>query len=350
MAKIDELLSKMLEAQGTTMHIGCNRPPMYRKNEMLSEFGEGELSRETVSQMLKEICPRERWDKFMESNDMDFIYTMDSSARFRCNYYFDRSGIGGVFHSIPAQVPSLDDIEAPQVYKDICHLPGGFILTCGPLGSGTTTTQAAMLQYINENTSRYIISISTLIEYTHQPNRSVIEQCEVEKSKVADTLAAALNSNPDVIVIDDLPDARSVRLALRAAMMGILVIASLPTSNFAKTLDYISDMFPVKDRAEAKTLLAESVQAILSQMLCHSVEGGRAICREVLLRAEGVPTAIRENNIAALRQIMDSYRQHGMRTLDFSLRELLATGKITASEAYARATDKRQFQHFLVGY
>ncbi len=350
MAKINELLSRMLEVQGTTMHIGCNRPPMYRKDEMLHELDGQELTRENVTQMLKEVCPREKWEKYLEHNDVDFIYTMDSSARFRCNYYFDRSGMGGVFHSIPAQVPSLDDIDAPQVYKDICHLPGGFILTCGPLGSGTTTTQAAMLQYINENTSKYIISISTLIEYTHKPNRSVIEQCEVEKSKVADTLAAALNSNPDVLVIDALPDARSVRLALRGAMMGILVIASLPTSNFAKTLDYINELFPEKERAEARALLAESAQAILAQMSCHSVEGGRVICREVLLRAEGVPTAIRENNIAGLRQIMDSYRQQGMRTLDFSLRELLATGKITASEAYARATDKRQFQHFLAGY
>ena len=347
MPAIDKYISEMLDAGGSILHIGAGRRPMYRLNDRLTEFGSGELDAAKVESMLREICPKERWSVFTSTHDIDFTYTMDSNTRFRCNFLMDRYGIAAVLESIPAVVPSLDDLEAPQVFKDICHLPGGLVLICGPAGAGTGTTQAAMLEYINEHTARYIITIGSLVEYTHKAIRSVVEQCEVTDETFAVTLEAALNSHPNVIVLDALPDAASIRLALRASMMGILVIAATPAANYYKTIDYIIDAFPAKEQSEARALLAESLQAILTQMHCHGSKGGRVVCREVLLRAEGVPTAVRENNMMMLRNVMDQYRQQGMRTLDFSLRELLATGKITAEEAYARAVDKRQFQNFL---
>ncbi|MDD4818229.1 MAG: ATPase, T2SS/T4P/T4SS family [Victivallaceae bacterium] len=350
MAKIDRYLTTMIESGGTALHIGSGRVPMFRLRDDLNDFGESELAPEQVAALLREICPEEAWRNFQTSHDLDFTYDLKAVARFRCNLFFDRSGIGAVLHYIPAQVPTLDDLEAPQILKDICHLPGGLVLVCGAAGSGTTTTQAAMIEYINANTARYIVSITSLVEFTHKADRSIIEQCEVAPGKTAETLAAALDSHPDVLVLDQLPDAKSIRLALRAAMMGILVIAALPTGNFAKTIDYIIDAFPPVDQGEARTLLAESIQAVLPQVKCRANGGGRVVCREILLRAEGVPTAIREGNLASLRQIMDTYRAQGMRTLDFSLRELLAAGKISADEAYARATDKKQFQHFLAGH
>lgn len=350
MAKIDRYLTVMLDAGGSALHLGAGRVPMYRLRDALADFGEGELSPEIVQALLREICPPGSWDEFIAKHDLDFTYDLQDAARFRCNCYTDRSGVGAVLHYIPTQVPTLDDLDAPQVMKDICHLPGGLVLVCGQIGSGTTTTQAAMIRYINENTSRYIVSISELVEFTHKPERSVIEQCEARAVDTAEAISAALASQPDVLVVDNLPDVRSIRLALRGAMMGILVIASLPASGFAKAIDYVIDAFPAEDQGEARTLLAESVQAILPQVSCRSTSGDRVVCREILLRAEGVPAAIRDGNIATLRSIMDTYRGHGMRTLDFSLRELLATGKITADEAYARATDKKQFQHFLAGY
>ncbi len=350
MAKIDIYLTAMIEEGGTTMHIGCGRKPMFRLNDELTDFDADELRAEEVNAMLKEICPPDIWQAFTEHHDADFTYDLNSSARFRCNFFTDRSGYGAVLHYLPAQVPTLDDLEAPAVFKDICHLPGGFVLICGPSGSGTTTTQAAMIEYINENTAKYIISISSLAEFSHHANRSIIEECEVELENTAEALDAALNSHPDVIVLDAMPDARTIRLALRAAMMGILVIGSLPSGGAVKTIEYIIDAFPENDQSEVRTLLAESLQAVLSQASCHAVNGGRIICREILLRAEGVPTAIRENDAAAITAVMDAYRKQGMCTMDFSLRSLLATGKITADEAYARAVDKKQFQNFLAGH
>jgi len=350
MAKIDRYLTVMLDAGGSALHLGAGRVPMYRLRDTLADFGESELSPETAQALLREICPPAQWEEFMREHDLDFAYDLEDAARFRCNCYTDRSGVGAVLHYIPTQVPTLDELDAPQVLKDICHLPGGLVLVCGQIGSGTTTTQAAMIRYINENTARYIISIGDLVEFTHKPERSVIEQSEASSADTAEAITAALSSQPDVLVLDSLPDARCIRLALRGAMMGILVIASLPTSGFAKTIDHVIDAFPAEDQGEARTLLAESVQAILPQVSCRGTDGGRVICREILLRAEGVPAAIRDGNLATLRSIMDSYRSHGMRTMDFSLREMLAAGKISAEEAYARATDKKQFQHFLAGY
>lgn len=348
MAKIDIYLNAMISVGGSIMHLAGGRKPMFRLNDELTDFDADNLTSAEVTDLLKEICPANVWAKFQETNDVDFTYDLENIARFRCNYFKERSGHGAVLQYLPTKVASLDDIDAPVVFKDICHLPGGLVLVCGQDGSGTSVTRAAMIEYMNENTPRYIINISTLIEFSHQAKRSVVEHCETTREQIADTLEAALNSHPDVIVLATMPDARTMRLALRAAMMGILVIATLPCSNGAKGIKQIISSFPEADRSEVRTLLAESTQAILSQVSCHASKGGRVTCREILLRAGGVPSAIMEGNYNSLYEIMDTYRKQGMCSMDLGLRNLLAVGEITAEEAYAKSLDKKQFQNFLV--
>ncbi len=347
MAKIDTYLNAMVEVGGIALHIYCGRKPMFRLNDKLNSLNDKELDSSEVVSLLKEICPPDIWSKFEELKDIEFVYNNETS-HFRCSCFMEHGGYGAVIHQLPTKMPSLDDIDVPTLFKDICHLPGGLILIGGSPNSGVNVTQAAMIEYINSNTSRYIINISELMEFKHVANRSIVEQCEATAEQMASALEAAIASHPDVIVLDLVPDARSVRLILRAAMTGILVIAATPTDCTEKTIEYIMELTPANQHDEVKTLLAESLQACIAQISCKEITGGKVICREILLRVSGVPSAIMSGNTGSLLTIMNNYRPQGMCSMDTSLRALLGTGKISAEEAYAKATDKKLFQNFLV--
>ena len=350
MAIIDDYLREMLSKGGSDLHLAINAPVKYRIHGNIEPANDQIVTPEYMEQMLKEICkPEWRWDEYLEKHDLDFAHEIPGLARFRCNYLYDYNGMAAVLRQIPSKILTVEQLGLPLTLLDICNYKSGLVLVTGPTGSGKSTTLAAMIDYINETKDRHIITIEDPVEFVHQNKRSTIVHREVgiHARSFPSALRGAMRSDPDIVLIGEMRENDTIRLGLTCAAMGMLVFGTLHTNNAPKTIDRIIDAFPANEQAQIRTMLAECLQAVVSQLLCRKIEGGRIACHEILLWTEGLPNTIREGAISNIRTIIESSQGMGMRSMDGGLKELMEQGIISPEEAYMKASDKKMFHEFL---
>src|SRR5438067_7981985 len=267
MAYLDNFLQVIVEHGGSDLHIGEGQPPKMRKHGDVAAIREEPVLRDEVFTMLSEVCGGHRWQIFEERGDLDFAYEMDAASRFRCNYLKQANGYGAVFRLIPTKIASLEQLGIPPVVKEFGHLRGGLVLVTGPTGSGKSTTLAALIDYINDNFSRHIVTIEEPIEFVHANKRSIITQREVPVDCISfqDGLKAALREDADIVLVGEMRDLETIALALTAAETGLLVFGTLHTNNARKTIDRMVDVFPAERQPQARAMLANSLRGVVAQ-------------------------------------------------------------------------------------
>ena len=347
MAIIDQYLRDMLDKGGSDLHLCIGQPVKYRVHGNIVPASDDILTPEFMEEMLKEIClPAERWDTFMKEHDLDFAHEIPGLARFRCNYLYNYHGMSAVLRQIPGKILTVEQLHLPSTLLDICRYKSGLVLVTGPTGSGKSTTLAALIDYINENMSKHIITLENPIEFVHPNKQCTIVHREIglHSHSFPAALRGAMRSDPDIVLIGEMRDLDTIKLGLTCASMGMLVFSTLHTNSAPKTVDRIIDAFPSDEQMQIRTLLAECLRGVVSQQLCKKVGGGRVASHEILLYAEALPNTIREGQISNIKTIIEANRGRGMISMDNNLMRLYEEGLITANEAYMKAGDKKIFQ------
>ena len=343
---INGYLRTMLANGGSDLHLSINFPPKARFHGNISPLSDEILTPEFMQELMEEIClPKTRWEVFMKNHDLDFAHEIPGLARFRCNYFYNYHGMACVLRQIPSKILTLEDLHLPEVLKTICNYHSGLVLVTGPTGSGKSTTLAAMIDYINTYTSKHIITIEDPIEFVHQNKSCTIVHREIgiHSRSFPEALRGVMRSDPEIVLIGEMRDNETMRLGLTCASMGMLVFATLHTNNAPQTIDRIIDAFPADEQAQIRTMLAECLQAVVSQLLCRKIGGGRVAVHEVLLHTDGLPNTIREGQISNIRTIIDAGVGMGMMAMDNSIQREFDAGNISAEEAYMKASDKGRF-------
>ena len=350
MAVINDYLTTMLEQGGSDLHLTVGLPPKIRVNGHLNPLNQPAITFEGMSAILKEICPSDRWQYFEEYHDLDFAHEIPGLARFRANYLYNHYGQAAVLRQIPAKILTLEQLKCPEVLKKICNFPSGLICVTGPTGSGKSTTLAAMIDYINDNFEKHIITIEDPIEFVHPNKNSIIVHREVgiHTDSFENALMGGMRADPDIILLGEMRELETIKLALSCASMGMLVFGTLHTNNAPKTIDRIIDAFPADEQAQIRTLLAQCLTAVVSQLLCRTADGkGRAAVHEILLRNDALSNIIRKGQISNIRSLMEGSLAEGMCTMDGNLKKLMSEERITPLEAYMKASDKKLFLPYL---
>jgi len=290
------------------------------------------------------------WEIFEQRGDLDFAYAMDEASRFRSNYFKQSNGYGATFRLIPTKIATLEELGIPMVVKEFATLRGGLVLVTGPTGSGKTTTQAALIDYINQNFEKHVVTIEEPIEFVHENKRSPITQREVpgDSSTFAAGLKAALREDTDIVLVGEMRDLETVSLALTAAETGLLVFATLHTNNARKTIDRMVDVFPADRQAQARAMLANSLRGVVAQLLLKRADRpGRIAVNEILISNPAVAAIIREGATQKLQDVIVSGKAQGMQFMDDAIWALLKQGIVSPHEAFMKAIDKNRFKPFL---
>ena len=305
------------------------------------------LDRQQLRDMIYSIMTDSQVKNFEEHWEADFSTEVKGIARFRVNVFNQNRGLAVVFRTIPSRVLSLEDLKAPEKFVDIIDVPRGLVLVTGPTGSGKSTTLAAMLNHINENRHEHILTIEDPIEFVHESKKCLVNQREVHRDTQSFTnaLRAALREDPDIILVGELRDLETIRLALTAAETGHLVFGTLHTSSAAKTIDRIIDVFPGEEKQLVRSMLSESLRAVIAQTLLKKIAGGRIAAHEILVATSAVKNLIREDKIAQIYSSIQTGAQYGMQTLDQCLQKLVSQGLIDRQTAASKAHDKTLFLH-----
>ena len=350
MALLDQFLRVIVEQGGSDLHIGEGQPPKLRRHGDVAAIREKALTRDETMSMLREVCGERNWKIFDERGDLDFAYEMDTASRFRCNYLKQTHGYGAVFRLIPTKIATLEQLGIPVVAKEFAHLRGGLVLVTGPTGSGKSTTLAALLDYINNNFSRHIVTIEEPIEFVHEHKRSIITQREIpgDSESFPVALKAALREDADLVLVGEMRDLETVSLALTAAETGLLVFGTLHTNNARKTVDRMVDVFVATRQPQARAMLANSLRGVVAQLLLKKADGsGRVAVNEILVANAAVSAIIREGASQKLQDVIVSGKGQGMQFMDDAIFALLQNGTVTAHEAFMKAIDKNRFKQFL---
>ena len=347
---LDQLLRVIVAEGGSDLHIGEGQPPKMRKHGDVGPIREKPVTRDEAMSMLSEVCGDRNWKIFEERGDLDFAYEMDRHSRFRCNYLKQTNGYGAVFRLIPTKIATLEELGIPAVVKEFGNLRGGLVLVTGPTGSGKSTTLAALVDHINQNFSRHIVTIEEPIEFVHDNKRSVITQREVPGDSVSFPVAlkAALREDVDIVLVGEMRDLETISLALTAAETGVLVFGTLHTNNARKTVDRMVDVFEAPRQAQARAMLANSLRGVLAQLLLKKADGsGRVAVNEILIASAAVSAIIREGATQKLQDVIVSGKGQGMQFMDDAISTLLQQGIVTPHEAFMKAIDKNRFKPFL---
>src|SRR5881392_4161714 len=350
MAYLDQFLNVIVEQGGSDLHIGEGQPPKMRKHGDVAPIRAEPVTRDEAASMLSEVCGPDNWEIFEDRGDLDFAYEMDAASRFRCNYLKQAHGYGAVFRLIPTKIATLEELGIPIVTKEFADLRGGLVLVTGPTGSGKSTTLASLIDYINDNFSRHIVTIEEPIEYVHANKRSIITQREVpgDSESFPVALKAALREDANIVLVGEMRDLETVSLALTAAETGLLVFGTLHTNNARKTVDRMVDVFPALRQPQARAMLANSLRGVLAQLLLKKTDGsGRVAVNEILVANAAVSAIIREGATQKLQDVIVSGRGQGMQFMDDAIFALLKNGTVTAHEAFMKAIDKNRFKQFL---
>ncbi len=350
MAYIDQFLSVIVEQGASDLHIGEGQPPKMRRHGDVMPIREVPVTRDEAAGMLSEIAGAQSWEIFEERGDLDFAYEMDEKSRFRCNFLKQTNGYGAVFRLIPTKIATLEQLGIPPIVKQFGHLRGGLVLVTGPTGSGKSTTLAALIDYINENFSRHIVTVEEPIEFVHTNKRSIITQREVPVDCVSfpDGLKAALREDADIVLVGEMRDLETISLALTAAETGLLVFGTLHTNNARKTIDRMVDAFPANKQPQVRAMLANSLRGVLAQLLLKKTDGsGRLAVNEILIASPAVSAIIREGATQKLQDVIVAGKGQGMQFMDDAIHAVLQTGAVSPHEAFMKAIDKNRFKQFL---
>ena len=349
MAAIDQLLRTMLEKGGSDLHLTVGLPPKARISGSISPIAEQPLDTATMEKLLKEIVPERRWIDYLDRKDLDLAHEIPGVARFRGNYLYNHWGQAAVFRQIPAKILAFDELKLPEALKKLCHLNEGLVVVTGPTGSGKSTTLAAMIDYINTNLSKHIITIEDPIEFVHPVKKSVIVHREVGEhtESFAAALKGAMRHDPDILLLGEMRELETIKLALGCASMGMLVFGTLHTNNAPKTVDRIINAFPGDEQNQVRVMLAGCLAGVVAQLLCKRIPKGRCAVHEILLSHEALPNTIRSGQISNIKTIIESGSGDGMVTMDNSLMARVKDGTIEAKEAYMKAANKALFATLL---
>ncbi|MBE7495419.1 MAG: type IV pilus twitching motility protein PilT [Verrucomicrobiaceae bacterium] len=347
---IDNFFRTLIELGGSDLHLSQGQPPKVRVHGSIKPIADEILTGHAMETMMREICEPRAWDRYTEKGDLDFAYEMDADNRFRCNYLRQQHGYGCVFRIIPTKIASLEQLGIPPVVKEFGHMRSGLVLVTGPTGSGKSTTLAALLDYINTNFRRHIITVEEPIEFVHRNKKSIITQREVpiQTPTFADGLRAALREDADIVLVGEMRDLETISLALTAAETGLLVFGTLHTNNARKTVDRIIDVFPADQQSQVRTMLAASLRGVVAQLLMKKADGkGRAAVNEIMVSNSAVGAIIREGATQKLYDVIIGGKAQGMQFMDEAIWQKLRDGYVTPMEAYMKAIDKNRFKNFL---
>jgi pilus retraction ATPase PilT len=303
------------------------------------------LSHKQVQELVYDIMNDRQRKEYEQNLECDFSFEVPDLARFRVNAFVQNRGAGAVFRTIPSEVLTLEQLGAPEIFKTISDNPRGLVLVTGPTGSGKSTTLAAMIDYINESKYHHILTIEDPIEFVHKNKRSLINQREVHRDTHSfnNALRSALREDPDVILVGEMRDLETIRLAMTAAETGHLVFGTLHTTSAPKTIDRIVDVFPGDEKPMIRSMLSESLRAVISQTLLKKVGGGRVAAHEIMIATSAIKNLIREDKIAQMYSSIQTGAAHGMQTLDQCLQNLLNQGLVSRADAKAKAANKDSF-------
>jgi twitching motility protein PilT len=349
MAAIDTLLRTMLDRGGSDLHLTVGLPPKARISGALTPIADRIIDTATIEKLLKEVVPERRWNDYLDRKDLDLAHEIPGVARFRGNFLYNHWGQAAVFRQIPAKILSFDELKLPEALKKLCHLKEGLVVVTGPTGSGKSTTLAAMIDYINSNFCRHIITIEDPIEFVHPNKKSVIVHREVGEhtDSFSAALKGAMRHDPDILLLGEMREMETIKLALGCASMGMLVFGTLHTNNAAKTVDRIINTFPAEEQNQVRVMLSSCLSGVVAQLLCKRIPKGRCAVHEILLTHEALPNTIRSGQIANIKSIIESGSADGMVTMDNSLMARVKDGTIEVKEAYMKAANKALFTSLL---
>ncbi|MEK7258256.1 MAG: type IV pilus twitching motility protein PilT [Pseudomonadota bacterium] len=336
---ITELLGFSVKQGASDLHLTAGMPPLIRVDGDMRKINVPSMDHKEVHGLIYEIMTdkqRKDYEQFMET---DFSFEVPGLARFRVNAFNQNRGAAAVFRTIPSKVLSMEQLGMGQVFRDVSDLARGLVVVTGPTGSGKSTTLAAMMDYVNNSRYEHILTIEDPIEFVHESKKCLVNQREVHRDTLgfAEALRSALREDPDIILVGELRDLETIRLALTAAETGHLVFGTLHTTSAAKTIDRIIDVFPAAEKSMVRSMLSESLQAVISQALLKKNGGGRVAAHEIMIGTPAIRNLIREDKVAQMYSAIQTGSQYGMKTLDQCLKELVQKGTITKEAARAKA-------------
>jgi twitching motility protein PilT len=351
MARLDQMLRLLKETGGSDLHLSAGLVPRMRRRGHIEELAdEGSLDDASLREMLAELTSGEQWQEYEAERDLDFAYAIPGLARFRANYLVQENGAAAVFRIVPEKVLTVEELGLSTAIASLALLSKGLVLVTGPTGSGKSTTLAAIIDRINRESAKHVVTIEDPIEFVHQNQGSVFSHREVgaHTQSFGAALRATLRQDADVVLVGEMRDRETIGLAITAAEMGLLVFGTLHTNSAAKTIDRIIDAFPAKEQDQVRLSLSESLAGVVSQLLLPTADGkGRCAVHEILLRTPGLPNVIREGNTPMLTSIIQAGKGVGMQSMDDALFAAAREGRVTPEDAAAKAGDKARFQALL---
>ncbi len=338
---IAQLLAFGVKQGASDLHLSAGLPPMIRVDGDIRRINVPEMDHKQVHDMIYDIMSDKQRKDYEEFLETDFSFEIPGLARFRVNAFNHNRGAGGVFRTIPSKILSLEDLNAPKIFEEISEYPRGIVLVTGPTGSGKSTTLAAMVDYKNDSEYGHILTVEDPIEFVHESKKCLVNQREVHRDTLGfnEALRSALREDPDTILVGEMRDLETIRLALSAAETGHLVFGTLHTSSAAKTIDRIVDVFPAAEKAMVRSMLSESLKAVISQTLMKKIGGGRVAAHEIMIGTPAIRNLIREDKIAQMYSAIQTGQNVGMQTLDQNLKTLLASGIVAKDEAQRKAAN-----------
>ncbi|NCF36420.1 MAG: PilT/PilU family type 4a pilus ATPase [Gammaproteobacteria bacterium] len=338
---IAQLLAFGVKQGASDLHLSAGLPPMIRVDGDIRRINVPEMDHKQVHDMIYDIMSDKQRKDYEEFLETDFSFEIPGLARFRVNAFNHNRGAGGVFRTIPSKILSLEDLNAPKIFQEISEYPRGIVLVTGPTGSGKSTTLAGMVDYKNDTEYGHILTVEDPIEFVHESKKCLVNQREVHRDTLGfnEALRSALREDPDTILVGEMRDLETIRLALSAAETGHLVFGTLHTSSAAKTIDRIVDVFPAAEKAMVRSMLSESLKAVISQTLMKKIGGGRIAAHEIMIGTPAIRNLIREDKIAQMYSAIQTGQNVGMQTLDQNLKSLLASGVVSKDEAQRKAAN-----------
>ena len=344
--EITELLAFGVKQGSSDLHLSAGLPPMIRIDGDVRRINLPALNHKEVHALIYDIMNDKQRKDYEEKLETDFSFEVPGVSRFRVNAFTHARGSGAVFRTIPTEILTMDELEMGQVFRDIAKKPRGLCVVTGPTGSGKSTTLAAMIDYVNEHRYGHILTIEDPIEFVHEPKKCLINQREVHRDTWGfnEALRSALREDPDIILVGEMRDLETIRLALTAAETGHMVFGTLHTTSAAKTIDRIIDVFPAAEKAMVRSMLSESLQAVIAQTLLKKKGGGRVAAREIMLGTSAIRNLIREDKVAQMYSAIQTGSSLGMQTLDGCLRELVDKGLVEVKVAREKARSPESFE------